>query len=68
MNVLKLDDEQKKIKTWLQKNNFKEPTTKDFLTYVAASKKYGQGRTVGPFFEDAHWAWRNKLYGGNGYQ
>lgn len=54
-----MTEEQQKIKSWLIKNNFREPTKKDFPTYVEAHKKKIK---FGPYWEDVHYAWKYNIY------
>jgi hypothetical protein len=49
----------------LRKNNFKEPTVEDFPTYIEAYEKDGIN-AKGPYFEDMHYAWRNRKIKNNG--
>ena len=57
---MELNREQQQIKDWLLTNK-REPTEKDFLTYIQAYKKYWT-KAKGPFFEDVHFCYRNNIY------
>jgi len=43
----------------LKADKWKEPTKKQYPTYLQAYKKHGQ-RAKAPYFEDVHYIW--KLY------
>lgn len=41
---------------WFEGNGFKEPTTKEFITYLVAAKNRKPDELM---FEDMHYYWRN---------
>lgn len=53
-----INREQEIVRDWLVVNNFKEPTEQDFPTYLIGKIE----KLKGPYLEDAHYAWKNKLF------